>query len=330
MKKKSKEKKKKEKKMSHCILFSYCSFSYSKDDALVFLFCVFVGGHVATLLTMPNLVGHIIVGFLLGPPLANFVPFPQAFVLFGDIGIILLLVEAGIDLDIAQLKLTGIRSVAIAHAGAFGALAVGAGIAFASQQVTWQGAVCLGAVFSPTSFGVASNALITGNMINTPVGQIIVAAAVIDDVIALVILSVVQQLVLGGDVPIIEYFIPVISSVAFLTIGGYIAIYPFPKFITNHVLTRIPTKYQESFAFLLLIVLIMAYMPLMSVCKTNYLTGAFLAGLSFNQIPSIHHSFIKNTKNTMAWLLRIFFSSSIGFQVSPSNHNCCCLFLSCF
>lgn len=55
--------------------------------AIIFLVCIYIGGQIASrLLRMPNLVGEIIVGILLGPPLANYVPFAEAWVLFGEIG----------------------------------------------------------------------------------------------------------------------------------------------------------------------------------------------------------------------------------------------------
>jgi Kef-type K+ transport system membrane component KefB len=57
-------------------------------------------------------------------------------------------------------------------------------------------------------------------------------------------------------------------------------------------------------------------MPQMDICKTNFITGAYLSGLSFNQIPCVDQSFKNNTKNIFSWLLRVFFSASIGFQVS--------------
>ena len=270
---------------------------------------------------MPSLVGEIIIGFLLGPPLANFVPYPEAFVLFGDIGLILLMVEAGIDIDIAQLKVTGTRSVAIAFTGAFASLLLGTGLAFATKAVTTEGAIALGAVFAPTSLGVASNALSAGNVLNTPVGQLIVAACVIDDVIGLIILSMIEVLV-DEAAGVKDYFVPLISAVGYLIVLGYIAIAWMPTIVEKWILPKFPEFLRESVAFLLLILLIMGYMPLLHFCKASYLTGAFLAGLSFNQIRSIHNSFINRTKNTMAWLLRIFFAASIGFQVS---HDVFCL-----
>ena len=56
-------------------------------NTIVFFACIYVCGQIASsLLRMPSLVGEIICGILLGPPLANFVPNPEAFVLIGEVG----------------------------------------------------------------------------------------------------------------------------------------------------------------------------------------------------------------------------------------------------
>jgi hypothetical protein len=56
-------------------------------STFVFFACIYVCGQIASgLLRMPSLVGEIICGILLGPPLANFVPNPEAFVLLGEVG----------------------------------------------------------------------------------------------------------------------------------------------------------------------------------------------------------------------------------------------------
>ena len=99
---------------------------------LIFLGVVFIAGQVAERLGMPSLVGEIIVGFLLGPPLADFVPYAEAIVLFGDIGLILLILEAGIDIDVVQLKVTGIRAFLMAVTGSVVPLAIGFGVATAA------------------------------------------------------------------------------------------------------------------------------------------------------------------------------------------------------
>ena len=101
---------------------------------------------------MPALVGEIFVGFLLGPPLADFVPFPEALVLVGEIGLIMLLLEAGVELDVAQLRETGTRALAIGCTGTILPLLVGMGLGMATGNgVSIKSALAVGASFSPTS-----------------------------------------------------------------------------------------------------------------------------------------------------------------------------------
>jgi len=286
------------------------------DATLVFLAAVFAMGKMATMIGMPSLVGEIFCGFLLGPPLANFVPFPQAIVLVGELGLIMLLLEAGIDIDVAQLKETGGRALAIACTGSVLPLIVGIGLAMASGT-NIRTAIAVGACFSPTSLGVASNALQAGGISNTPIGQLIVASCVLDDIIALIILSIIQVLV-DEDAELWEYFIPIISAFGFLILLGWCALTWMPKVIEHKILPLFPEKQRDMVAFALMLALLMAYLPLLFYTRASYLTGAFLAGLSFSQIHSVHKSFVHNTQNLMKWLLRIFFAATIGFQVSLS------------
>ena len=109
---------------------------------------------------MPALVGKIFAGFFLGPPLADFVPYPEALVLVGEIGLIMLLLEAGVELDVAQLRETGLRAMAIGVTGTMLLLLVGMGLGWASGSAsTLKSALAVGASFSPTSLGVAASAL---------------------------------------------------------------------------------------------------------------------------------------------------------------------------
>jgi len=126
---------------------------------LVFLMVATGAGIVTAQLGMPALVGEIFTGFLLGPPLADFVPYPEALVLVGEIGLIMLLLEAGVELDVAQLRETGLRALAIGCTGTMLPLLVGMGLGVASGLDSMKSALAVGAAFSPTSLGVASSAL---------------------------------------------------------------------------------------------------------------------------------------------------------------------------
>ena len=282
---------------------------------LVFLFAAYGAGCVTKALGMPALVGEIIAGLLLGPPLADFVPFSEALVLIGEIGLIFLLIEAGIELDIVQLRQTGGRAMAIALTGSL--LPIGAGLAISlaiDKELDFKGALAVGFAFAPTSLGVASCALSGGGISNTPVGQLVMAACVLSDIIGLVLLSMFQVLV-KDDPKLIEYFIPIISSFGFLIIFGSAAIMFLSRWIETSFLGLFPKSYRTTAMFTLLFSMAMGYLPMMYYTKASYLAGAFLVGATFSLVEGAHEDFTHHTKSIMEWLLRIFFSATIGFQV---------------
>ena len=224
-----------------------------------------------------------------------------------------LLLEAGIEMDVAQLKETGARSLGMAVTGATIPMLMGVGLTFAYGGDI-RSAIALGACFSPTSLGVASNALNAGNVANTPVGQLIVSTCVLDDIIGLILLGMLQVIV-KEDAQVWEYFIPIISSVGYLLVLGWSGLTWMPKLIENRILPRFPERLRDTIVFFMMMMLLLAYLPLLYYSKSSYLTGAFLAGLTFSQIHSIHSTFANEMGSLMNWLLRIFFAASIGFQV---------------
>jgi Kef-type K+ transport system membrane component KefB len=110
--------------------------------------------------------------------------------------LILLVLEAGIDIDVSTLKLIGTRGLTIAFVGSV--LPIGIGImltiALLGGTSDMKKAIAAGATFGPTSLGIALNILRGGGILNTPVGQLIISAAVIDDMIALIVLSQLESL----------------------------------------------------------------------------------------------------------------------------------------
>merc|ERR1719491_346609 len=100
--------------------------------AIVYLAAIWILGFIGEkVLLMPALVGQIFAGIICGPELLDIVPQPEAFVLLGEIGLVLLVVEAGVDIDITTLKLIGARGVAIAIVGSVLPIAFGIAIALA-------------------------------------------------------------------------------------------------------------------------------------------------------------------------------------------------------
>eukprot|EP00522_Entomoneis_paludosa_P012811 CAMPEP_0172442126 /NCGR_PEP_ID=MMETSP1065-20121228/2596_1 /TAXON_ID=265537 /ORGANISM="Amphiprora paludosa, Strain CCMP125" /LENGTH=819 /DNA_ID=CAMNT_0013191851 /DNA_START=224 /DNA_END=2683 /DNA_ORIENTATION=+ len=283
-------------------------------DAIIFFCCIYVGGQIANFCRMPSLVGEIIVGILLGPPLADYVPNPEAFVLLGEVGLVLLVIEAGIDVDVSTLKLIGSRGLAIALVGSV--LPIGLGIVLAiaingTDNITES--IAAGATFGPTSVGVALSILRSGGVLNTPVGQLIISAAVIDDMIALIVLSQLESLT--GTIDAASILIPIVSAVCFLVIGGYVALFVVPGLIHKYMHPRVPAEHIGKAELALMFCFVLVMMPATYYLKASYLMGGFIAGLAFCTSHDLHAEFVRQLKRVMQWLLRIFFAASIGFQV---------------
>lgn len=150
-------------------------------------------------------------------------------------------------------------------------------------------------------------------MVNTPVGQLVVSAAVIDDMIALVILS--QLEALASELTVLSILIPVISAFSFLILGGFVAIFLLPPFINKYLLPLVSPSHQPKLELALMFSLLLGLMPATHYAKASFLMGAFLAGLTFCRSNPLHRLFGDQFKRVLQWLMRIFFAASIGFQV---------------
>jgi len=145
----------------------------------------------------------------------------------------------------------------------------------------------------------------------------IVSAAVIDDMNALVILS--QLKALEGEITVFKVMIPIVSALAFLIIGGYIAVFILPNLIAKRVLVRFKVEHHDRVEMVIMFLLVLIPMPATYYARASYLMGSSVAGLTFCGSSGLHHVFVHQFKRVLQWFMRIFFAASIGFQV-PIRH----------
>ena len=292
---------------------------------VLFLIAVFALGKVAECLKMPSIVGEIIAGMLLGPYVANLVPnhlennyqvrSVGALQLLGEIGLMLMVIEAGLEVELPVLKQIGVRGLLIGVVGSFLPLALGFLIANYGFNFKWQSSIAAGAVLSPTSMGIALVVLKQGGVLNTPTGQLVVASAVIDDVIALVILSLLQALV---NPSVVAFVVPIVSALAFTIAVGAFAVWVMPVFLTRVFLRYMPSRYVEDGLIGMILLFAVGLSAALHYGKASYLFGAFLAGLCFCTAHSVELIWQRQVKRILKWLLRIFFACTVGFSI-PAN-----------
>jgi len=144
-----------------------------------------------------------------------------------------------------------------------------------------------------------------------PVGQLIISAAVIDDMIALIVLSMLKTLT-ATEITVAAILIPIVSALGFLFIGGYIAIFMAPRFLHRFVLDKVEERYHAKIELAIMFGLLLGLMPATYFAKASFLMGAFIAGLVFCSSHGLHSLFVSQFKRILAWLMRIFFAASIG------------------
>jgi Kef-type K+ transport system membrane component KefB len=288
-------------------------FSFNEIYATLTLFVsIWVAGKLSTMLGMPSLVGEILIGVVLGPNLLEFAPKVGALKMIGEIGLMLLVVEAGLDVDLEMLRLIGVRGLLVAIIGSMLPLAIGFLIGSQVMNLDTKGAFVVGASVAPTSMGIALNVLRGGGKLQTPVGQLIIAAAVLDDIIALILLSEIKAL----ENPTAWAFMkPIVAAMALLVVFGSFAIWVMPLAMDKLIKPRVAEKNHENLILGLIFVMTLAMAPTALAAGSSYLLGCFIAGFCFCTEKLVHHVWVSQVKRILSWLLRIFFACTIGFEI---------------
>ena len=261
---------------------------------------------------LPALVGEILAGIAVGPHGMNIAPKPDALMMVGEFGLVLMVLEAGVEVDLASLSLVGARGVKVAFFGSLVPLAIGATLAKLVFDMSAKTCLAVGACLAPTSMGISLKVLQDGGVLGTPTGQLIIAAAVMDDVIALVLLSQLEAL---KDPTVVNFLVPIASSLAFIVLVGYLATRVVPDVLVKQVVPRVPKRHLEG--VLLGAVFVAAYGMMVATHygKSSHLLGAFLGGLCFCSLSSMQHVWHAQVEKILSWLIRVFFACTIGFEV---------------
>src|SRR5512143_990047 len=156
-------------------------------------------GEIAERFGQPAVLGELLAGVILGPSVFGLVPLTTGIFLIAEIGVILLLFEVGLETDLEELIKVGGRAITVAALGM--ALPFGGGFLVTRlvghETLT---AIFVGAALTATSIGITARVLSELKALKTDEGQIILGAAVVDDVLGLVVLAVVSRIAESGGV----------------------------------------------------------------------------------------------------------------------------------
>ncbi|HYD51854.1 MAG TPA: cation:proton antiporter [Gemmatimonadaceae bacterium] len=279
---------------------------------LAALVAVFVGtkllGELAQRLGQPSVLGELVAGIVLGGSVLGILN-PQDPVIhaMAELGVIVLLFAIGLETNLKSLTSVGSTALTVALVGVVLPMAGGYYTARALGLEVIPALVC-GAALCATSIGISARVLSDLGRLESPEGRVVLGAAVIDDVIGLVILAVIAGLVEGGSITMLGVGRTAGVAIGFVVLaillGGVIA--P-PAF---RVVERIRAAgalglFGLAFAFVL------SWLAARS--GSAMIVGAFAAGLVLHGLPQRHE--IERAATGLGHFFVPIFFASVGASV---------------
>ncbi|WP_404791330.1 cation:proton antiporter [Altericista sp. CCNU0014] len=217
---------------------------------VVIYFASKVGGELSGMLDFPPVLGELIAGVAIGASALHLLVFPENGAIAADsvimtvlqwiepltpaaaasifqsegevisvlaeIGVIILLFEIGLESDVKELQKVGYQATIVACVGVAVPFAAGTAGLMYLFNVPAIPAIFAGAALTATSIGITSKVLSEIGQLKSKEGQIIVGAAVIDDILGIIVLAVVASLAKTGEIDILNVVYLIVSATAFL------------------------------------------------------------------------------------------------------------------
>lgn len=165
---------------------------------IIIIFSVKVAGHISKKLGQPALLGKLLVGVILGPSLLGWVEFDQIFKELAGLGVLVLMFLAGLETDVSEFQRNIIPSTLAALGGVLLPLILGTAFPF-FIGFSFKTSIFIAVILVATSVSISVQTLRELGKLNSSEGMTILGAAVIDDILGLIILSLVLGLGLGQE-----------------------------------------------------------------------------------------------------------------------------------
>jgi len=268
-------------------------------------------GYIATKAKMPGALGQLIGGMLIGPSILNIVSYSEGVHLISEMGVVLLLFLAGLETDVEEFKKVGVPSFLIALGGVAVPFVMGY---FLSEWFGYERteALFLGGVLTATSVGLTVSILMEMKKLRTKEGTAILASAVVDDILGIILLTTLIAMYRKGHVYIEDVGI-LVGEVAVFFVVSWLVGRPVVKEILQ--LSKRIDLPETLTAFALALALIFAYIA--EQFRIAGITGAYLAGVLIAQTDEAKR--ISNRMITVSYSLFVpVFLVGIGIKTDIS------------
>jgi Kef-type K+ transport system membrane component KefB len=301
------------------ILFNFRRSIMEKTLFSIVLILIFtkVGGIISRKLKMPEVLGALIAGVILGPVVLNLVQYDDNIKLLANLGVIMLMFLAGLETNVEEFKKAGLSSLLIAIGGILLPLILGTLSAYIFFNNFWEN-IFVGVILTATSVSITVETLKELGKLNTKSGINILGAAVIDDILGLMLISIVLAVAQTSDagstgmMPIVYVFIKIL----FFCIFSIIGVVYFPKYINKFTIRIKPGK--ELLTFAIAFAILFAYIA--ETLGIAAITGTYICGLILSSVA--YRDYLeRNISAISSGFLSLIFFASVGIEANLSGLN---------
>jgi Kef-type K+ transport system membrane component KefB len=271
---------------------------------------------------IPSVLGEIFVGVLLGQSVFGIIPLSDVMRLLAELGIILLLFHIGLEADLKQLKKVGFSALAVASAGALAPFVIGFIISYYVFNFPFITSLFIGGTLSATSIGITVRVLEDLGKMKEPFAQIVLGAAVLDDIFGVIVLATLfefsktQEVNLNATILLIIY------------IGTFFLFAPLIGKIFAYFVSTISKRLNTlDFVPPVVVAIILLFAYAAHEIGSPEILGAFTAGIAFSRRFTIPFAAafqadkaiinkIEESLNPLIWLFTPLFFVYVGLQIN--------------
>lgn len=290
-------------------------------DLLLIIACARILSEIAVFFGAPSLIGELLAGIVIGPSIFGWVTINEPIRLLGEIGVILLLFEVGLTTDMGKLLNTGRSSAIVALGGFIAPFAAVFLVCHWLFDLPLMVSLFAGGTLTATSIGVTVRTLTEVHRQNSREGQITLGAAVLDDVMGVVLLALLYEFSVSGTINLVQ------TGQVFLFICVFFLMAPMVAKMLSHFIQQADAQIDNPGLIPSTIVaLVLLFAWLAHWFGAPELLGGFAAGLALSRrffLPfglAIHTKtvFYRRVRSQMTPIVQLFtpiFFVSMGLSL---------------
>ncbi|MEX2448721.1 MAG: cation:proton antiporter [Solirubrobacterales bacterium] len=251
-------------------------------DLFVVLLAAKLGDELFKRLGQPALVGEILAGVIVGPSVLGLVEVGEVLEVFAELGVIFLLFWVGLETRASEMLAVGRTALSVGVAGVALPFAGGIALGLALGESTAT-SIFIGAALAATSVGITSAVLLDLGMIRTRAARTVLGAAIIDDILALILVAVATGIAAEGGLDLTELLVVIalaVAFVAFFALGGTQLMARRPQILKQPRFSQSP--------LLPAVILCLGVAAFAAQIGLAAIIGAFLAGLMVAETKEQH------------------------------------------